>query len=717
MATGKKATAVAVLLLACSPLALGWQAAILKDSQLLGALVAATGLIASQALRDRRLTLPYLVPLTVLCAYALAVRSNAVFAVVPLLVFVAPRPAGLPGKLAAIAVLSLAVIAAEPFVNHRLLAASASGVEKTQPLYDLAAIGLAFPAGSPFTREELAAIKAKACVKPFFWDPLGDEVACSHEVERLQDKPAATLYRLWATAIVAHPLAYAKHRLAHWNSTERWLIPPGRIGAEPPAISTDNPYGLTAPTSALAQAIQHAGAAEAGTPLGWPMFWTFLAVVAAPIAWGRRNEPAAGLALALSASAIGARGELPRCQHRFGPALSFVGDDRLRAGGDPACQRVQPVARPGRAAAVLAGRPRRRRAQRPRQPAARADDLPRDDRYALDRQWRARESLLEVARPDPEIPCAFLPSPCSPPPRPLPAHAASVITADRYLERRHRPLYRAPAIFVGDEGRITGIADARTIRFSSAIKHIDLPGETLLPGLIDMHVHLTSLAEIGGYRGLQFTDNFWTAVGVGNAKKTLDAGFTTVRNVGSGNFEDVALEQSIDGGWADGPRIVPAAYAIGATGGHCDDNSLPPSFDKKAPSVVDSPADGRAKVRWLHKYGAKVIKICATGGVFSLGDSVGGQQLSLEEMKAIADEGAHAPHEGCRPRPGRRGHPRCDPRRDRHDRACQPRQRRHDPARQAAPHLVRHGHLQRRLHPWRRAPRTAPSSRASTRRR
>ncbi|WP_293939979.1 amidohydrolase family protein [Sphingomonas sp.] len=226
---------------------------------------------------------------------------------------------------------------------------------------------------------------------------------------------------------------------------------------------------------------------------------------------------------------------------------------------------------------------------------------------------------------------------------PVSAHAASVITADRYLDVATGRYVEHPAIFVGDDGRITGISDARTVRFSDAIKHIDLPGATLLPGLIDMHVHLTSLAEIGGYRGLQYTDNFWMAVGVANAGKTLDAGFTTVRNVGSANFDDVALEQAIDGGWIAGPRIVPATYAIGATGGHCDDNALPPSYDKKQVSVVDSPAEARAKVRWLHKYGAKVIKICATGGVFSLGDSVGGQQLSLEEMKAIADE-AHMLH-------------------------------------------------------------------------
>jgi imidazolonepropionase-like amidohydrolase len=174
-------------------------------------------------------------------------------------------------------------------------------------------------------------------------------------------------------------------------------------------------------------------------------------------------------------------------------------------------------------------------------------------------------------------------------------------------------------------------------------KRIDLPGRTILPGLIDMHVHLTSVAEIGGYRTLQYTDSFWSAVGVANAAKTLDAGFTTVRNVGADGFQDVGLKEAIDGGYIPGPRIVPAGYAIGSTGGHCDVGGLPPSIDRKTPAIVDSPGEARAKVRWLHKYGAEVIKICATGGVFSLGDSVGGQQVSFEEMKAIADE-AHMLH-------------------------------------------------------------------------
>ena len=219
-----------------------------------------------------------------------------------------------------------------------------------------------------------------------------------------------------------------------------------------------------------------------------------------------------------------------------------------------------------------------------------------------------------------------------------PSFAATVVTADRMLDVRTGQYVANPAILIGDDGHIQQIGTLAAMQLPAGTKHIDLPGETLLPGLIDMHVHLTSLAEIGGYQGLKYTDNFWTAVGVPNAKTTLNAGFTTVRNVGSSDFADVALQQAIDGGWIQGPRIVPATYAIGATGGHCDDTGLPPYYDKKADSVISGAEGAREKVRWLHKYGAEVIKICATGGVFSLGDSVGAQQLSLEEMKAIADE-------------------------------------------------------------------------------
>jgi imidazolonepropionase-like amidohydrolase len=221
------------------------------------------------------------------------------------------------------------------------------------------------------------------------------------------------------------------------------------------------------------------------------------------------------------------------------------------------------------------------------------------------------------------------------------AQAVTVVTGDRMLDVSVGRYVDHPAIVIGDDGKIQQVGSAASIQVPAGATRIDLPGETLLPGLIDMHVHLNSLAEIGGYSGLKYTDSFWATVGPYNARKTIDAGFTTVRNVGSPDFDDVALKQAIDGGWVVGPRIVPATYLLGATGGHCDDtDGLPPSLgaDKQAPGIVTSPDQAREKVRWVHKYGAEVIKICATGGVFSLGDAVGAQQLSYEEMKAIADE-------------------------------------------------------------------------------
>src|SRR5262245_25238105 len=170
------------------------------------------------------------------------------------------------------------------------------------------------------------------------------------------------------------------------------------------------------------------------------------------------------------------------------------------------------------------------------------------------------------------------------------------------------------------------------------MKVVKLDGMTLVPGLIDMHVHLDSDPSYGGYTRYQFNERFWSVLGVVHAAKTLNAGFTTVRNVGSDAWNDVGLRQAIDEGKIVGPRIVTATYAIGATGGHCDETYFPPSMKQKADYIFDGPAEARKVIRELRKYGAQVIKICATGGVFSLNSPPGQQQLSYEEMKAVADE-------------------------------------------------------------------------------
>ena len=220
------------------------------------------------------------------------------------------------------------------------------------------------------------------------------------------------------------------------------------------------------------------------------------------------------------------------------------------------------------------------------------------------------------------------------------APAATLVTADRYLDVRTGRYVDNPAILVGEDGRIQAIGQLAAMTVPEGTKTIDLAGMTLLPGLIDMHVHLDSPADIGGYRGLEYTDSFWGMTAVGNAKAMLDAGFTTVRNVGSDNRNDVGLAQAIRDGYAVGPRIVPAGYALGATGGHCDSTFLPPSLEKddKEEGVADSPEEFKYQVRRQRKYGAEVIKVCATGGVFSRNTEPGQPQLSEAELRAIADE-------------------------------------------------------------------------------
>jgi len=223
---------------------------------------------------------------------------------------------------------------------------------------------------------------------------------------------------------------------------------------------------------------------------------------------------------------------------------------------------------------------------------------------------------------------------------PFSASAQSVVvTADRMVDVLAGRVVERPVIVITD-GRIASVASEATSRpvVPPGATRIDLPGKTILPGLIDMHVHLDSNPRYGGYTGLQFTDQFWTVQGVANARDMLHAGFTTVRNVGSDNYADVAYKQAIDEGLIEGPRIVPAAHSLGATGGHCDQTYLPPSFEAKGKAVGDGPQELRTRVREQRKYGAEVIKVCATGGVFSRNTEPGQQQLSEEELRAIADE-------------------------------------------------------------------------------
>ncbi len=164
---------------------------------------------------------------------------------------------------------------------------------------------------------------------------------------------------------------------------------------------------------------------------------------------------------------------------------------------------------------------------------------------------------------------------------------------------------------------------------------INLPSLTVLPGLIDVHTHLTGDPYHFGYQELGISAPREALYGAKYAKITLEAGFTTVRNVGANGYADVALRDAINAGDVPGPRMLVSGPALGITGGHCDTNLLPPAFNYSAEGVADGIAAVQRKVREVIKYGADVIKICATGGVLSKGDDPKASQYTLEEMKAI----------------------------------------------------------------------------------
>jgi len=211
------------------------------------------------------------------------------------------------------------------------------------------------------------------------------------------------------------------------------------------------------------------------------------------------------------------------------------------------------------------------------------------------------------------------------------------IKAGRVLDVESGKVLRDQVIVIEGE-RITAISPVATTAIPSHAKVIDLSRSTVLPGLIDAHTHLTSNPHQHGYSSLGTSGVRAALYGVRAARDTLNAGFTTVRDVGSEGFADVALRDAINDGDFPGPRILASGYALGIKGGHCDNNLLPAEYNEVAKGVADGPWAARSKVREMAKYGADVIKICATGGVLSKGNSPGSQQYTLEEMQAIVQE-------------------------------------------------------------------------------
>ncbi len=210
----------------------------------------------------------------------------------------------------------------------------------------------------------------------------------------------------------------------------------------------------------------------------------------------------------------------------------------------------------------------------------------------------------------------------------------TLIKADHVLDVKTGKLADAQTIVVvGDT--IQSIGPSASVAAKSDDTVIDLGGMTLLPGLIDVHTHLTMNPDFDPYHELTSTDAKEAINGVVNARTTLLAGFTSVRNVGADGYVDVNLRDAINAGQVPGPHMMVSGPALGITGGHCDNNLLPVSYHSVGDGVADGIAAVQQKVRQNIKYGADVIKICATGGVLSKGDDPQAAQYTLEEMKAI----------------------------------------------------------------------------------
>ena len=188
-------------------------------------------------------------------------------------------------------------------------------------------------------------------------------------------------------------------------------------------------------------------------------------------------------------------------------------------------------------------------------------------------------------------------------------------------------------VVTGD--RITAISPTASTPAQPGDREIDLHGMTVLPGLIDVHTHLTFANDFDPYTRLS-TDTAREALnGVRFAKITLEAGFTTVRNVGASGYADVALRDYINAGYIPGPHMQVSGPTLSITGGHCDNNFLPAEYHATAEGVADGIAAVQQRVRQNIKYGADLIKVCATGGVLSKGDDPQASQYSLEELKVL----------------------------------------------------------------------------------
>jgi imidazolonepropionase-like amidohydrolase len=222
-----------------------------------------------------------------------------------------------------------------------------------------------------------------------------------------------------------------------------------------------------------------------------------------------------------------------------------------------------------------------------------------------------------------------------------------VLRAARMFDGKSNSL-SSPGLVVVSDGKIAAVGSNAAV--PAGAETIELGDATILPGFIDAHTHLTSMYSDDWKQNLinrlQKSIAEQALDASGNARVTLMAGFTTVRDVGSSDFLDVGLRNAIRDGVVPGPRMLVSVHALGSTGGHCDHSGgfRAGLFGRESDpmdGVINGADQARYAVRLDHKYGADIIKVCATGGVLSLTDDVDTPQLTQEELNAIVDE-AHA---------------------------------------------------------------------------
>lgn len=303
---GRRRSAILLLAVGLLPPVYGWMTEVLKDSQLSAALVAAAGIVGAYRLWRQPMPAPAIGGVALLLLYATLLRQNALFSTLPLAAGLAatqtgPRSPVRPAIVAGGLVLLVALLA--PTINHRLFDARAAHAERSLQLYDIAGIAhfAALPTLPGVPPADWAETERRGCYSAYAWDSYDMPQSCPPIWAMLRDRPIG---RDWIGLILAHPLAYAEHRLGHWDTTLRFLVPLGEPRAAAQRYSTPNPWGLGLGQSHVSAVSYKIQALFAATPLDWPVVWFALGLAMLWVAAAMERTPRRDLALVLALSAL-----------------------------------------------------------------------------------------------------------------------------------------------------------------------------------------------------------------------------------------------------------------------------------------------------------------------------------------------------------------------------------------------------------------------------